>query len=200
MIHHLRGRIAHKEAGFCVVEVHGVGYQLAVPASTLTVLPAVGQDVTLYTRLLVREDDVSLFGFATLEERHLFNQLLSVASIGPKLALAVLGLGVESLRRAVATGDDALLQSVPGVGKKTAQRIVLELRDKLGAHEETTARADGATPPADPYREAAAALVALGYGPAEAAQAAASVRLDGAEPDVATIVREALKRLASGIA
>lgn len=182
-----------------MVEVHGVGYQLAVPASTLTVLPAVGQEVTLYTRLLVREDDVSLFGFATLEERHLFNQLLSVASIGPKLALAVLSLGVESLRRAVATGDDALLQSVPGVGKKTAQRIVLELRDKLGAHE-TSPRADGAPPSADPYREAAAALVALGYGPVEAAQAAASVRLDEAEPDVAAIVREALKRLASGIA
>ncbi|MBE3589366.1 MAG: Holliday junction branch migration protein RuvA [Firmicutes bacterium] len=199
MIHHVRGRVTHKEPGLCVVEVQGVGYQLAVSAATLSSLPAAGQEVTLFTRLLVREDDVALYGFATQEERRLFNELLGVASIGPKLALAVLGLGVEALRRAVATGDEGLLQSVPGVGKKTAQRIVLELRDKLAAGEEAPRGSAGA-PSADPFREAAAALVALGYAPAEAAQAAAAVRAQGGTEDVAEIVREALKRLAAGIA
>lgn len=205
MIHHIRGRLTQKEAGrreggqrepsAVVVEANGVGYRALVSAATLSALPATGEETTLLTHLVVREDAVELVGFSSQEERHLFHLLLSVNSVGPRLALAVLGLGADALRRAVAFGHAAALQSVPGVGKKTAERLVLELRDRLGVDMDSPAAA-GSPPDGDPYREAGQALEQLGYAPVEAARAVAAVRRPGEAPPVEDVLREALRHLA----
>jgi Holliday junction DNA helicase RuvA len=165
----LRGEVAVRRGDHVVVLAGGVGYRLAVSSETLRHVPAVGKAVTLHSHLVVRDDALQLYGFATEQERDLFLALIGVQSVGPKVALAVLSGGTpRELLAAVAGGDVARLQAVPGIGKRTAERIVVELREKVGAtfagagDEIVITRAD------DPRRLARDGLVELGFGVAEA--------------------------------
>jgi Holliday junction DNA helicase RuvA len=162
----LSGTVAVRRGDHVVVSCGGVGYRLAVSAETLKHVPAVGRDVLLHTHLIVRDDALGLYGFATEEERDLFLMLLGVQAVGPKVALAVLsGAPPRELLRVVAAGDAARLQAAPGVGKRTAERIIVELREKVGAtlpeDSITVTRSD------DPATVAREALLGLGYSVAE---------------------------------
>jgi holliday junction DNA helicase RuvA len=161
------GAVAVRRADHVVIDCGGVGYRLAVSAETLRHVPAVGKQVVLHAHLVVRDDALSLYGFATEEERELFLLLLGVQSVGPKVALAVLSGGPpRDLLGALAAGDSGRFQAVPGIGKRTAERIIVELREKVGATMPedtiTITRSD------DPRSLAREALVGLGYGPSEA--------------------------------
>ena len=168
MIGSLRGRISSKVPPQLTVDVGGLGYELEAPMSTFFHLPAVGEEVRLLTHLVVREDAHVLYGFATEDERRLFRSLIRVSGVGPKIALALLsGISVSAFAQCVLTGDIAALTRVPGVGRKTAERLIVEMRDRLAAPlASPDAAAAGA--PASPEGEAYGALVALGYRPAEA--------------------------------
>jgi Holliday junction DNA helicase RuvA len=162
----ISGTVAVRRGDHVVVDCGGVGYRLAVSAETLRHVPAAGRQVTLHTHMVVREDALALYGFATEEERDLFLMLLSVQSVGPKVALAVLsGAPPRELLTVVAAGDAARLQAAPGVGKRTAERIIVELREKVGAalpeDAISIARSD------DPATLAREALLGLGYTPSE---------------------------------
>ena len=204
MIAHLRGELVTATADSVVIDVAGVGYRCLVPSSTRSRLPALGSVVQLYTSLQVREDALTLYGFLTPAEYDLFTLLLRVDGIGPKAALAVLSTtDPESFRRAVAFEDIAALCRVPGIGKKTAQRLVLELKEKvgtLGAAPWATGDVPAAAQPAgDVWSEAAEALCALGYSRSEAVEALARARSEaGDAPTVETLVRLGLKQLYRG--
>jgi Holliday junction DNA helicase RuvA len=162
----ISGTVAVRRSEFVVVDCGGVGYRLAISTQTFRRVPAVGQAATLHTHLVVRDDALALYGFATEEERELFLMLLGVQSVGPKVALAVLsGAPPRDLLAAVAAGDVARLQSAPGVGKRTAERIVVELREKVGVAvpegEISVSRVE------DPLSLAREALLGLGYTPTE---------------------------------
>lgn len=167
MIGSVRGRIVSKTPPQLLVEAGGLGYELETPMSTFFHLPAVGEEVRLLTHLVVREDAHVLYGFGTEDERRLFRSLIKVSGVGPKIALALLsGISVEAFALCVQTGDVAALIKVPGIGRKTAERLVVEMRDRLEAG---GAAAASAVPlGASPEAEAFGALVALGYKPAEA--------------------------------
>ena len=197
MIGRLRGVLAHKSPPTLVVEVGGVGYELEAPMSTFYELPPVGQTVTLYTHLVVREDAHLLYGFSRESQRRLFRALLKVNGVGPRVALAVLsGLSDQEFRRCVANEDIARLTRVPGIGRKTAERLVVELRNKLDDAAKTGERPDAPTPeaPADPVSEAISAMIALGYKPQEASRAVHAVPSDGLACE--EIIRQALKGMA----
>ncbi|MGH8221091.1 MAG: Holliday junction branch migration protein RuvA [Steroidobacteraceae bacterium] len=170
MIGFLEGRVASKAPPQLTIEVGGVGYEVEAPMSTFFHLPAVGGAVRLLTHLVVREDAHILYGFGTEEERTLFRSLLKVSGVGPKIGLALLsGLTVEAFAHCVQQRDAAALTRVPGIGRKTAERLLVEMRDRLGvpgAASDTAAR----PPAASPAGEAFDALVALGYRPAEASR------------------------------
>jgi Holliday junction DNA helicase RuvA len=169
MIGSLRGVLAHKEPPFLVVDVGGVGYELEAPLSTCFRLPAVGETVQLRTHLLVREDQHTLFGFATDGERRLFRDLLKVSGVGAKTALGVLsGMNVEAFVRAVEAEDVASLVRLPGIGRKTAERLIIEMRDRVRRPGLAEPVEGAPAAPADPRGEALDALVALGYKPPEA--------------------------------
>ena len=177
MIALLSGNVAVRRADHVVIECAGVGYRLAVSSETLRRVPAVGGRVVLHAHLVVRDDSLQLYGFATEEERDLFLLLLNVQSVGPKVALAVLSGGPpRELLATLAAGDSARLQAVPGIGKRTAERIIVELREKVGgsspAPEISITRSD------DPRAVAREALIGLGYSPVEADEL-----LDGASGD-----------------
>jgi holliday junction DNA helicase RuvA len=168
MIGSLRGRIASKTPPQLTVDVGGVGYELEAPMSTFFHLPAVGQEVRLLTHLIVREDAHVLYAFGTEDERRLFRSLLKVSGVGPKIALALLsGLSVEGFARCVQSEDVAALTRVPGIGRKTAERLVVEMRDRVTPLKE--AHSTNRPPASTPEAEAFDALVALGCKPAEAA-------------------------------
>jgi len=167
MIALISGAVAVRRTDHVVVDCGGVGYRLAVSAETLKHVPAVGREVLLHTHLVVRDDALALYGFATEEERDLFLMLLGVQSVGPKVALAVLsGAPPRELESVLAAGDVARLQSTPGVGKRTAERIIVELREKVGVTlpEQAISISRGD----DPRALAREALLGLGYTPAEA--------------------------------
>ena len=167
MIGFLHGRIAAKAAPCVTLDVGGVGYELDTPMSTFLQLPAVGQEVRLITHLSVREDAHVLYGFATEDERRLFRGLLKVSGVGPKIALGVLsGLSVQAFERCVVAEDITALTRVPGVGRKTAERLVIEMRDRIGQKQLAVGGAVNGEGSAQ--GEAFDALVALGYKPAEA--------------------------------
>jgi holliday junction DNA helicase RuvA len=167
MIGSLRGRIASKTPPQLTVEVGGLGYELEAPLSTFFHLPAVGEEVRLLTHLVVREDAHVLYAFGTEDERRLFRSLIKVSGVGPKIALALLsGISVTAFAACVQRGDGAALTRVPGVGRKTAERLIVEMRDRLAAPELPAAAA--AAPGTSAESEAYGALVALGYRPAEA--------------------------------
>ena len=175
MIARLHGRLAEKHPPTIVIDVNGVGYELDVPMSTFYHLPATGADVTLLTHMIVREDAHLLFGFATDGERQLFRQLLKITGIGARTALALLsGMSVEEVHAAVAQQDSARLTRIPGIGKKTAERLLLELKDKLSLVPAVAAA--GASAPSG--SDALNALVALGYSDKEAKAALAKLAPD----------------------
>jgi holliday junction DNA helicase RuvA len=168
MIGSVRGRIAAKSPPQLTVEVGGLGYELEAPMSTFLHLPPVGQEVALLTHLVVREDAHVLYGFASEGERRLFRSLIKVSGVGPKIALALLsGISVSGFAECVQREDVSALTRVPGVGRKTAERLIVEMRDRLAAAP-AIAGAPAAPAPSTPEGEAFGALVALGYRPAEA--------------------------------
>jgi len=174
MFSHFEGTVAEKQMGFVVLDCNGVGYLLQVSNTTLSEIPAVGERMKLYAILAVREDAMELFGFASREERTMFERLRAVSGVGPKMAMQVLSaLPVRDLSIALAGGDANALTRVPGIGKKTAQRLVLELRDKV---DESMLTGTGIKPvqAASPVNNAAGeaieALMALGYSSQDAAQ------------------------------
>lgn len=169
MIGSVRGSILSKAPPQLTVEVGGIGYELEAPMSTFFLLPQVGQEVRLLTHLVVREDAHILYAFATEEERRLFRSLIKVSGVGPKIALALLsGINVQAFAQCVQNQDIAALTRIPGIGRKTAERLVVEMRDRLGPQSDSVAAAHFAAAPASPEAEAFGALVALGYKPAEA--------------------------------
>ena len=191
---HVNGLVAVKEEGTLVIECGGVGYQLTVSAATLSQAPAAGERMKCYTHLSVREDAVELFGFATREEKRMFLQLTAVSGIGPKSAIGVLSaLSVRDLSLAIVTGDAAALARAPGIGKKTAQRLILELKDKVDNAELTASGAPlpSALASGGAADEAIEALIALGYQASEAARAVSA--LSPLPEDASEIVRLALK-------
>ncbi len=180
MIALVSGSVAVRRVDHVVVECGGVGYKLAVSAETLRHVPAVGREVLLHAHLVVRDDALQLYGFATEEERELFLMLLNVQSVGPKVALAVLSGGPpRELLATLAAGDAARLQAVPGIGKRTAERIIVELREKVGATRVGGDRfAISITRSDDPRVLAREGLIGLGYSPQEVDEL-----LDGADGD-----------------
>lgn len=205
MIAHLRGRLVYAGEGDAVLDVGGVGYRCLVSATTRRRLPSQGGEALLQTYLQVREDALVLYGFADHEEHHLFEHLISVDGVGPKLALAVLSaVPPEQFRRAILFEDITALTRIPGVGKKTAQRMILELRDRLGALPSADTALQGAPPRAgavasDSLAEAVEALCGLGYSRVEAGQALERVRGEaGQRPSVTELVRLALRSLGAG--
>jgi holliday junction DNA helicase RuvA len=168
MIGSLRGRIASKTPPQLTVEVGGLGYELEAPMSTFFHLPAVGEEVALLTHLVVREDAHVLYGFGSEAERQLFRSLIKVSGVGPKIALALLsGISVSAFAECVQREDVSALTRIPGVGRKTAERLIVEMRDRLKAAPAAPG-GDAAAAPSSPENEAYGALVALGYRPAEA--------------------------------
>jgi Holliday junction DNA helicase RuvA len=199
MIGFLRGRVLEKHPDHLIVDVQGVGYHVAVPASTFYGLPEVGGEVSLRVHTHVREDQIALYGFASVLELQLFERLIGVSGIGPKIALAALsGIEPAELVRAVRSGDIARLTSIPGIGKKTAERIGLELKDKLPAP--TVPVAPGAVPvpsDADQRADLLSALVNLGYQRAAAEKAIdAACKALGAEAPFESVLRHAFRMLA----
>ncbi len=203
MISFLQGRLVDVQPSAVTVEVHGIGYEVLIPLSSFDRLPSAGEDVRLLTHLIVREDAHTLFGFLTTAERDLFRLLVStVSGIGPKLALNVLsGISVPAFGAAVAAADLKTLSAISGVGRKTAERMVVELKDKLGGLSPLPfagAKQGGmgiGVPEDARIRDATAALVALGFKPADATQAVRGAQsLLGETASVEQIVRACLKR------
>jgi len=196
VIGRLQGVLLRKEPPALMLDVGGVGYELEAPMTTFYELPAVGERVTLYTHLVVREDAHLLYGFVREAQRRLFRELLKVNGVGPRVALAVLsGLSDEEFCRCVAEEDIARLTKVPGIGRKTAERLVIEMRDKLPKDIPLpVSTAAGPAAPGDPVSEAVSALVALGYKPNEASRAVRSASTKGLSAE--EIIRQALKGMA----
>ena len=191
MIGRLRGILAAKQPPWLVIDVGGVGYELEAPMSTVFDLPEVGREVALFTHYAVKEDTVALYGFLRDAERLLFRTLQRVSGIGAKTALAVLsGSSTEEFARLVQTGDIASLTRIPGIGKKTAERIVVELRDRVDGMALALSGPRGAVPK-DPVAEASSALQQLGYKPVEVSRLVKDVAETG--DDAEAIIRKALK-------
>ena len=197
MYAHIRGILSEKLSDSVVIDASGVGYELSVSANTLSSCPQTGEEVKLYAYLSVREDAMELFGFWTREEKKMFLRLIGVSGIGPKTALGVLSaLSVKDLSIALVTGDAQALSRAPGIGKKTAQRLVLELKDKVENEDLTSA---GTSAPlknivGSGESEAIEALMALGYPASEAAKAVSAVSGQATRTD--EILRLALKNMA----
>jgi holliday junction DNA helicase RuvA len=199
MIAHLRGTLLRKSTQAIVLDNAGVGYEVHVPLSTFYALPETGEEVQLHIYTHVREDILALFGFRTPVEKNLFLMLISVSGIGPKLALNILsGIGPEEFLQAVAGGDSLRLQSIPGVGRKTAERIVLELKEKAQrAQGEMRVQEITPEPTADKglVEDALSALVNLGYQPKVAKASVEKAARKGTEQTLEELIREALRLL-----
>lgn len=194
MIGQLRGRLLWKQPPWVAIDVNGVGYEVEVPMSTFYALPAAGEALTLITHLAVREDAHLLFGFASHAERQLFRDLIKVNGVGARLALTILsGTSVDDFVATVRDGDSTRLTRLPGVGKKIAERLVVEMRDRLGRSSESAggAAAPGAAAADSAEAEAREALVALGYKPAEAARLLRAVAEPGLNSE--ELIRRALR-------
>ncbi len=192
MIAFLTGRVVAKRTSYALLDVSGVGYRLSMATGALAALPAVGDEVTIWTHLHVREDEISLFGFESEDEKQAFEQLITVSGVGPKVALSALSaMSADTIARAIAAEDDKLIATIPGVGKKTAQRIVLDLKDKIGSRElGSSSRESG---PSAAAAEASDALLGMGFTSAEIAIALQGRSEDAR--DTQSIIRYALKRL-----
>ncbi len=190
MIGQLTGTIINRDLQLLLLDVGGVGYEVEIPLSTYYQLAGHSNPVTIFTHLVVRDDAHLLFGFATREERELFRALIRVNSVGPKLALGILsGLDSEAVAVAVHNNDVKTLVSLPGVGKKTAERLIIELRDRLPKPGEDAAR----DMPTDVANEAETALINLGYKPQVAARAIARIATPAG--DLETLIKQALQQM-----
>ena len=200
MIGRIHGKLIDKQAPDLLVDVGGVGYEIQAPMTTIYRLPEIGASVTLYTHFVVREDAQLLFGFYDRDERSLFRSLLKVNGVGPKMALAILsGIEMHEFVRCVADGDVTALTRIPGVGKKTAERLLVEMRDRLKEWQHVPASlgvqvALGASTTNQKVADAESALVALGYKPQEAARAVSGV-LDAHGDSSESLIRAALKQM-----
>lgn len=198
MIGRLRGILAEKKPPYLLLDVNGVGYELEAPMGTIFQLPEVGAEITLHTHLAVRDDAHLLFAFATEAERTLFRTLIKVNGVGAKLALTILsGISADEFARCVQDSDTASLVRLPGVGKKTAERLIVEMRDRLDDWQPAPVLPTGegvpaAAPAADAVKDAIAALVSLGYKPPEASRLISKLDTDGLESEA--IIRAALKQ------
>lgn len=197
MIGYLRGKLTEKQPPDLVIEVQGVGYEVQAPMTTFYDLPALGESVTLYTHLAVREDAHTLYGFSKLSDRRLFRTLIKVNGVGAKMALTILS-GMEAGRFAtcIQSGDAVALVKLPGVGKKTAERLIVEMRDRLKGWDlptdmPTLGGDSGYADVANPVEEAVSALVALGYKPADASRMIRSVNTQEASTE--EMIRSALQ-------
>jgi holliday junction DNA helicase RuvA len=202
MIGRIRGNLVHKQAPLILVEVGGVGYELNVPMTTLFQLPGLGSEVSLVTHFVVREDAQLLYGFIEEGDRSLFRELIKVSGVGPKLALTILsGMDARSFARCVQRDDISSLVALPGVGKKTAERLLVEMRDKL---KDWLVRSEGASddadsntamaPRTDIVADAEGALITLGYKPQEASRMVAAVN-DDSVTESEELIRRALKSM-----
>ncbi len=203
MIAFLKGTVEDITENSLVLDVHGVGYEVLVPGQILDMMGGTGQEIKLYTYMQVREDAVVLFGFLTKDDLQMFRMLIAVNGVGPKAGLAILSaLGADDLRFAVLADDAKRIAKTPGIGAKTAQKIILELKDKLDLEDafEKKLNADRITPEAAAaagsgmVQDAVEALVALGYGSTEALKAVRAVK-GGANMDVEQLLKEALKHM-----
>ena len=201
MIGRLRGTLAEKQPPHLLLDVNGVGYELEVPMTTLYRLPAVGEPLSLHTHQVVREDVHLLYGFFEKRERELFRELIRLNGVGPKLALALMsGLEVDELVRCVQAQDTAALVKVPGVGKKTAERLLVELKDRFKAWESIPSIAPLVVEPqlaqavSSAENDAVSALISLGYKPQEASRAVAAVKEEGMSSE--DLIRRALRGMA----
>ena len=193
MIGFLSGTLAGRDVDGCFLDVAGVGYRLSCSATTLAALPHEGGAVRLWTHLHVREDALSLYGFATESEQRMFEALIGVSGVGPKVALQLCSaFAVDAFRRALVTDDVAAISSVPGIGKKTAQRILLDLKEKLSLPDLALV---GSQP--DTLAKARSALENLGYSPGEVRVALGDVEVSESD-SVETVVKSALRSLAAG--
>ena len=203
MIGRIRGRLVEKQPSLLLVDVQGVGYEIEVPFSTSFALSELNQDIILHTHLVVREDAQLLYGFSTVKDRDLFRLLIKINGVGPKLALTILsGLDSTQLARCVRDDDAATLVKLPGVGKKTAERLLIELRDKLkdwglpetdllGGEEVNLEKSASSV-----IEEAESALIALGYKPQEASKAVSAAKAEGLSSE--ELIRLALKGMVRG--
>jgi Holliday junction DNA helicase RuvA len=199
MIGRLRGILLEKQPPQLLVDVHGVGYELEAPMSTFYQLPQPGSEVILFTHLVVREDNQALYGFASELERRLFRTLIKINSVGAKLALSILsGMSADDFSRCVHENDTASLTRLPGVGKKTAERLIMEMRDRLADWQPAAQSASATATPSEAKvggdhaaREALSALIALGYKPQEASRLLQHVDAEGLESEA--IIKAALK-------
>ena len=193
MIGSLRGRLAHKQPPQIILECGGVGYEVETPMSTFLALPGIGSEVFLHTHLVVREDAQTLFGFSTEEEKSLFRSLLKVSGVGAKMGLAILsGMSVTDFQRCVQYEDTAMLVKIPGVGKKTAERLIIEMRDRIDSTSAESGSDKSRTTRSDPRNEAFDALISLGYRTNEINRLLG--RLDIAEKSAEDIIRLALRQ------
>lgn len=187
MIASIRGSLAFKSPEYLIIDVGGVGYQVFVPLSSFYVLPKVGDIVNLKIHTHLRDDAIHLYGFLTKEEREIFQSLISIQGIGPKLALNILsGISTQELIKAISEGDILTLSTIPGVGRKTAERLVLELKEKIGYIQESTLKHHELVSGQDKtqkrdhnYEDALSALVNLGYKKSEAEEALKRIHLEG---------------------
>lgn len=191
MIAALRGEVLVRRPDHVVIDAGGVGYRLAISTETLKAVPATGREAFLHAELIARDDSLALYGFASEEERDLFRELISVSGVGPRVAISALSGGSSrDLLRAIAAGDAKRFQAVPGIGKRTAERIIVELRERVSdALEESIGVEDGGPP--DQRALARDGLVNLGYAPLEAEQLLDDVEGDGAEALIAAALRRA---------
>jgi len=191
VIARLHGQLIEKQPPVLVVDVNGVGYELEAPMSTFYKV-TLGAPVTLFTHQLVRDDAHLLFGFASREERDMFRTLIKVNGVGPKMALAILsGMEADAFAACIRHDDVTTLTRIPGVGKKTAERLVIEMRDKVGSGQSGMPALQGFEVPSTPERDAVTALIALGYKPVEAERAVGKIKTDDATAE--NLIRAALK-------
>jgi Holliday junction DNA helicase RuvA len=207
MIAYLAGKILEKEANSVIIDAGGIGYEATIPLSTFYELGEIGSDVALRIFTYVREDALQLFGFKTLQERELFLKLITVSGIGPKVGISMLsGMNADEIIAAIRTDNLARLTSIPGIGKKTAERLVIELRDKVASlasisSASTSASSDGGQTAASTneiYDDAISALVNLGYQRNAAEKALKQAVQDGTEMSVQKLLRKSLQLLAKG--
>ncbi len=199
MIAQLRGKLLDKQPPALLLDVNGVGYQVEAPMSTFYVLPAIGEEMVIHTHMVVREDAQLLYGFASLQERSLFRNLIKVNGVGAKLGLAILsGVSVADFKGYVMEDNSAALVRLPGIGKKTAERLIIEMRDRIGDIESagvTTQAVLASGGPARPVADAVAALTGLGYKPQDASRMVRQVESDGLSSE--EIIRRALQAATS---
>ncbi|KAF0134845.1 MAG: holliday junction DNA helicase RuvA [Candidatus Saganbacteria bacterium] len=197
MISHIIGIIDQKDKDFIVIDVNGVGYKTFIPAASQSQIPAIGEKIKIYTEQVVREDSVSLYGFLSKEERNLFNNLISVNGVGPKSAMAIISnIPLSKLVSAITQGNAGLITSVPGVGSKTAQKIIIDLKEKIAKQYagRTAQMIEGIHGDTSLISDALSALVTLGYSPREAREVIMKIDLEK-NKSVEEIIKVALKNL-----